>query len=124
MSEEAKVVHMPVRDDDEQYYEDVVLDTENDFERVIFEMVQLQRKKSQDYAKEGDILKNMREVVQALQIPGYTIVEDCNAQVIRKNARIVNLRGRAARNESLWDSYIDRAVYAVLACVAFEEEVK
>jgi hypothetical protein len=98
------------------------LNLHNPFEKVINDMVQLQRVKSQDYAAEGDILKNMREVVAALGIPTYTVVEDCNAMVIRKTARINNLRGRTASNESLWDSYLDRAVYAVLACVALHDD--
>lgn len=98
------------------------LNLENPFEAIINEMVQLQRLKSQDYATDGDILNNMREVVKALAIPGYTIVEDCNAMVIRKTARITNLRGRPSSNESVRDSYLDRAVYAVLALVAVDEE--
>lgn len=96
----------------------LMLNVSNPFERVINEMVQLQRVKSQDYAGEDDILKNMRFVVDMLGIPDYTVVEDCNAMVLRKCARIINLRGRPAKNESVRDSYIDRAVYAVLSIVA------
>jgi hypothetical protein len=98
------------------------LNRNNPFENVIHEMVELQRLKSEDYATEGDILKNMREVVQMLGIKEYTVVEDCNAMVHRKSARINNLRGRSARNESVRDSYVDRAVYAILAIVALDEE--
>jgi hydroxymethylpyrimidine pyrophosphatase-like HAD family hydrolase len=103
---------------------DGTLDTSNAFERVLFNMAELQRRKAQDYAADGDILKNMREVVAALGIKDYTVIEDCNAMVIRKTARISNLRGRSASNEPLYDSYLDRAVYAVLAVVALEENTE
>ena len=109
-----------------EWYKDnseLMLNVDNPFEKVVNDMVQLQRVKSQDYAADGDILKNMREVVQMLGIREYTVVEDCNAMVHRKSARINNLRGRAARNESVRDSYVDRAVYAILAIVALDEEV-
>jgi hypothetical protein len=94
------------------------LNLDNPFERVIAEMVKLQRVKSRDYADKDDILKNMRFVTDMLGIPEYTVVEDCNAMVLRKCARIINLRGKSASNESVRDSYVDRAVYAVLAIVA------
>lgn len=93
----------------------------NPFEAVLWEMAELQRSKAQDYAKEGDTLANFRTVVTLMNLPGYTILEDINAMIIRKCARINNLRGRSPANESLWDSYLDRAVYAVLACVALME---
>lgn len=100
------------------------LNLKNPFEKVINEMVQLQRVKSQDYADEDDILKNMRFVTDMLGIAEYTVVEDCNAMVLRKCARIINLRGKSASNESVRDSYVDRAVYAVLAIVALNGEEK
>jgi soluble P-type ATPase len=101
---------------------DLRLEEEDPFEKVLLEIVSLQRNKAQDYAADGDTLKNMREVVQMLGIKEYTVVEDCNAMVHRKSARINNLRGRSARNESVRDSYVDRAVYAILAIVALDEE--
>lgn len=120
----AKVIEMdPKYEDEDVRYEAMTLDLNNDFERIVFEILQLQRSKAQDYARQGDTLRNMREVVNSLAIPGYTVVEDCNAQVIRKNARIVNLRGREAHNESVRDSYVDRAVYSILAIVALDEQL-
>lgn len=102
--------------------EGLQLDLANPFERVIQEMVQLQRVKAQDYATDDDVLKNMRFVVKMLDIPEYTVVEDANAMVLRKCARIINLRGKSASNESVRDSYVDRAVFAVLAIVALNGE--
>ncbi len=98
----------------------ISLNLDDPFEKVIAELVELQRKKAQDYAADGDTLKNMKFVVEMLDIEGYTVIEDCNAMVLRKCARIVNLRGRDASNESIRDSYLDRAVYAVLALVALD----
>lgn len=99
-----------------------VLNLRDPFERAIAEMVQLQRKKAQDYAADGDTLKNMKFVVEMLGIKDYTVIEDCNAMVLRKCARIINLRGREATNETIRDSYIDRAVYSILAIVALDLE--
>lgn len=99
-----------------------VLNLNDPFERVIHQMVLLQRRKAEDYAAEGDKLKNMREVVSTLGIEGYDVVADCEAMVIRKTARINNLRGREPSNEAVRDSYLDRANYAVLAIVALDEQ--
>ena len=104
--------------------DDIILDTSNPFERVLFNMVEMHRRKAQDYAVPGDTLKNFREVVAAVNLPGYTVLEDINTMVIRKTSRINNLRGRPAANESVYDSYLDRAVYAVLAVVALEENTE
>lgn len=105
-------------------HSELMLNLDDPFEKIVNEMVQVQRRKAKDYASDGDTLKSMREVVQMLGIKEYTIVEDCNAMVHRKSARINNLRGRSARNESVRDSYVDRAVYAILAIVALNEEVE
>jgi hypothetical protein len=35
--------------------------------------------------------------------------------VTMKNGRLMNLRGREATNEAVVDTYLDRAVYAILA---------
>lgn len=98
------------------------LNLKDPFEKILSEMVLLQRRKANDYAAEGDKLKNMREVVNTLGIEGYDVVADCEAMVIRKTARINNLRGREPSNESVRDSYLDRAIYAILALVALDEQ--
>lgn len=100
----------------------LTLNIDDPFEKILHQMVLLQRRKANDYAAEGDKLKNMREVVSTLGIEGYDVVADCEAMVIRKTARINNLRGREPSNESLRDSYLDRAVYAILAIVALDEQ--
>jgi hypothetical protein len=99
-----------------------ILNLQNPFEKVIAEMVKLQRQKAKDYAADGDILATSRSVVSSLNIDGYDVKEDMNAMVLRKCGRITNLRGRSASNESVRDSYLDRAIYAVFALVALDDE--
>jgi len=77
-------------------------------------MVKMNRRKRADYASEANIFKNFDEVASASQ-GMVTAKEYADIQVIMKTARIQNLRGRPAVNESVLDSYLDRAVYAVLA---------
>jgi hypothetical protein len=48
-------------------------------------------------------------------LAGYDALEDCLSMVSRKLGRIVNLRGRDPRNETVVDTFEDLAVYAVLA---------
>lgn len=113
-----RVNPLPDIDEQSEQFQAQVLNPSNPFERVIGEMVALQRRKAQDYATDEDILASMRFVTEMLGIKEYTVVEDCNAMVLRKCARINNLRGRPSSNETVRDSYVDRAVYAVLAIVA------
>lgn len=77
-------------------------------------MVKMNRRKRADYASDSNIFKNFDEVASASQ-GMVTAKEYADIQVIMKTARIQNLRGRPAVNESVIDSYLDRAVYSVLA---------
>lgn len=74
----------------------------------------MNRRKRKDYASDDNIFKNFDEVASASQ-GMLTAREYADVQVIMKTARIQNLRGRAAVNESVTDSYLDRAVYSILA---------
>jgi hypothetical protein len=85
-------------------------------------MVQLNRRKRADYATEADGLKNFRTRAAAMELEGFTALEAANQDVVMKTCRINNLRGRLAANESVLDSYKDRAVYAVLAYLLAKEE--
>lgn len=118
---EPKVLKRTIEYDQSEEFKALTLNRDDPFEKILHQMVLLQRRKANDYASDDDKLKNMREVVSTLGIEGYDVVADCEAMVIRKTARINNLRGREPSNESLRDSYLDRAIYAILAIVALDE---
>lgn len=77
-------------------------------------MVETNRRKRADYAKEGNIFLNFDENARVMRLGGYTALEDCLSMVCRKIGRITNLRDREPQNESVHDSFLDLAVYAVL----------
>lgn len=93
----------------------VTLDSEDEFDALLIPLVMLQRKKRADYANDQDIYANFRANAAALDLPGYTALQDCLSMVTRKVGRIVNLRGKEPNNESVVDSYMDLAVYSILA---------
>jgi hypothetical protein len=93
----------------------VFLDSEDAFDRLLIPMVRLQRAKRADYADEDNIFSNFDKNAAQMNLPGYTPLEDCLSMVIRKVGRITNLRDKEPQNETVMDSYLDLAVYAILA---------
>jgi len=93
----------------------LVLDANDEFDSLLIPLVMLQRKKRADYASDEDIYGNFRANAKALDLPGYTALQDCLSMVTRKVGRIVNLRGKEPNNESVVDSFMDLAVYSILA---------
>jgi hypothetical protein len=59
-----------------------------------------------------------------LNLPDYDTIEDIKSMIARKFGRLNALRGREAQNESVQDTWIDLAVYAVLGVVASRREVE
>lgn len=96
-----------------------VLNPDDPFERVIMDMVATNRRKRADYAVDGSPWSNFDDTANALGIPGFTPVDSVNFNIEQKSARLRSLRknGRMQdpRNESVTDTYLDRAVYSVIA---------
>lgn len=92
----------------------MTLDPNDEFESAIMQLVQMQRKKKADYALDNDRWSNFREAGSAV---GISPLQGIDYMVATKQARLKALRsnGRAPSNESVVDTYLDRAVYAVLA---------
>lgn len=93
----------------------IELDPKDAFDRLLIPMVETNRKKRADYANDDNIFANFDKNAATMALEGYTALEDCLSMVSRKLGRITNLRGRDPSNESVLDSYLDLAVYAVLA---------
>lgn len=99
---------------------DVMLNTDDEFEAVVAQMVRTHRSKRADYAIDGDRYSNFREAAKAVGITTDTGIE---YMIATKQARLKALttNGRGPENESIRDTLLDRAVYATIA-VAFYDE--
>jgi hypothetical protein len=95
--------------------EQLTLDPSDEFEKHLIGMVEMNRKKRADYASDDNIYANFDRNAATMGLAGYDALEDCLSMVSRKLGRIVNLRGRDPRNETVVDTFEDLAVYAVLA---------
>jgi len=93
----------------------IELDPKDPFEKLLIPIVETNRKKRADYASDDNIYLNFDRNAEMMDLDGYDSLEDCLSMVARKFSRIVNLRGRDASNEAVEDSFLDLAVYGILA---------
>lgn len=100
--------------DPHEVVSDIILDPFDPLEARIIEMVEIHRRKRADYASEANPYQNFDRNAAALGIEGYGPLEDALSMINRKIGRIINLRGRDPRNESVLDSWLDLAVYSLL----------
>ncbi|HSW91327.1 MAG TPA: hypothetical protein VLG09_01615 [Candidatus Saccharimonadales bacterium] len=101
------------------------LDPTDKFDRVIIEMVEMNRKKRRDYAADTDIFSNFRDVAGNLGVEGFGPAESAYVLLLTKVARLRSLRvnGRMAdpSNESVLDTFLDLAVYATIVLAMVKE---
>jgi hypothetical protein len=104
---------------------EIILDPTDPFERIVYDMIQMNRKKRHDYASDGDIIQNFRRNADmvALLEPKYDIFVDCFSMVTRKISRLQNLlgSGKTPNNESIEDTLTDLAVYCVLLILCYQD---
>lgn len=96
----------------------VELDADDPFENVLIDIVKTNRKKRKDYALDGSPFSNFEDTADGLGMPGFLPVDSAMFNVLQKLARLRSLRknGRLGdpANESVTDTYLDLAVYAVI----------
>jgi hypothetical protein len=96
----------------------VTLNPNDPFEKQLISIVETNRRKRKDYALDGDPFSNFRMTSELLGIPGFGATEAALFNVIQKLIRLHSLRknGRIhdTANESVADTYLDAAVYAVI----------
>lgn len=88
---------------------------ESYFDKAIKQIVEMHHKKASDYTDSGEF-NNFIESAQASGIETYQAIENL---IGTKEARIRTIRrkmkeGKDVNNEPLLDSYLDRAVYALI----------
>lgn len=90
------------------------LDLNSGFDAAIHQIVQIARAKGADYAKDGN---QWSSFIQTAELMGMTPWEVANMFEITKLTRISALKsnGREPENETVYDSYLDKAAYAVHA---------
>lgn len=103
----------------------IVLDPRNAFEAQIIKMVEIHRKKKADYAGNDHPNVNFYDTARQLGQTGGHSVE---ALIATKQARLRVLlpqfwkSGKGPLNEGIFDTLLDRAVYAVIALTIWSED--
>jgi hypothetical protein len=94
----------------------LTLNSNDPFEKLLIPIVETNRKKRADYADEENIYKNF-DYVEKATMGMVNATDYADIMVTMKSGRIMNLRSQLTKpqNESLLDTYLDRAVYAILA---------
>lgn len=91
------------------------LDSQDPFEKAILDIVKMNRKKRADYALDGNPFSNFEFTSSVMGMGGAE--ESAIFNVAQKLARLSSLRGnrRLPQNEAVEDTYLDLAVYGVIA---------
>lgn len=105
------------------------LDPTHPFESVLIEMAELSRRKRADYARDGSTFSNFYEVAQEMRdnegLPDFTALHAVAFNMAQKRVRLRALRANGrmdqTANETVRDTLIDDAVYAVLKVGLYDE---
>jgi len=105
--------------------ETVTLDPDDPFDAALIPIVQTNRRKRADYARDGDPFSSFRTSSDLIGLAGFGAVEAALFNITQKLSRLKSLRenGRMddPQNEAVADTYLDLAVYGVL-CYALSRE--
>jgi hypothetical protein len=97
----------------------VTLDPSDPFDAAIIPIVETNRRKRADYAKDGNPFDNFETSSNLMGLDGFGPTEAALFNVTQKLARLKSLRqnGRMddPENEAVLDTYLDLAVYGILA---------
>jgi hypothetical protein len=98
-------------------YEGVELDPNDPFECVLRKIVLTNRKKREDYAQDGNPFSNFEDTawITASGLPEWSALFNVAQKLSRLKSLCSNGRLNDPRNESVADTYLDLAVYAVIA---------
>src|SRR6266566_8491392 len=99
--------------------EAIVLDPGDSFDAALIPIVLTNTAKRRDYSHDGaDVFTNFRETAEAMAIDGFDAVASADFNICQKQARLraLRLNGRLddPTNESVLDTYLDRACYSII----------
>jgi hypothetical protein len=107
---------------------DITLDPTDPFDAAVAEIVRINRRKRADYALDGgDVFSNFRQTSEVIAVDGFGPADAALFNVIQKIMRLRSLRANGRMddpaNEAAADTYLDLAVYAIIALALSREEV-
>ena len=98
----------------------LVIREDDPFEAVLIGMVETNRRKRADYAKDSDPFSNFKATASFLNVPPYmAALFNCQQKLARVSALTTNARTNKPQNEALEDTLLDNAVYAVIALAIY-----
>lgn len=104
----------------------LTLDPNDPFDRVVINMVSMNRKKRRDYAADSDPFSNFRDTARNMALEGFSATEAAYALLLTKISRLRSLRANGrmedTANESVLDTYLDLAVYATIVLALVGEQ--
>lgn len=104
----------------------ITLDPSDPFDAALIPMVMTQRAKRSDYAKDGSPFSNFQTTADLMGMPAFGPKESAIFNVFQKIARLQSLRANGrmndVKNESVLDTYLDLAVYAVITYAIAKHE--
>jgi hypothetical protein len=107
--------------------EQVTLDPSDPFDAALIPIVQTNRKKRADYAKDGSPFDNFETSSSLIGLEGFGPTQSALFNVTQKLARLKSLRqnGRMddPQNEAVLDTYLDLAVYGILAYAIYRSRL-
>lgn len=104
-------------------YVGIELDPNDPFEYVLRKMVLTNRKKREDYAKDGNPFSNFEDTAcfTVSGLPEWSALFNVAQKLSRLKSLCSNGRLNDPRNESVADTYLDLAVYAVIALAIYTQ---
>jgi hypothetical protein len=107
--------------------EAVTLDPSDLFDSALIPIVEMHRRKRADYAKDGSPFDNFETSSNLMGLEGFGPTESALFNVTQKLARLKSLRqnGRMddPQNEAVLDTYLDMAVYGILAYAIYRSRL-
>lgn len=99
---------------------EITISDEDPFEKVLMEMVTLNRKKRADYAGDEWWTQNFYDTAYQ---NNDTAGRACEFLISTKQSRlrVLSQPGRSPKNESIRDTILDRAVYSSIALGLYDE---
>jgi hypothetical protein len=98
--------------------EAVTLDPSDPFDAALIPLVETNRRKRADYAKDGDPFSSFTTSAELLGLKGFGAIEAALFNMAQKMTRLQSLRANGRmddpQNEAVADTYLDLAVYGIL----------
>ena len=106
--------------------DEITLNPNDPFEKVIVDMVLTNRAKRADYAKDDDIFSNFAVTSAFAGFPNrwLSALFNCQQKLARIQSLVANGRLSDPKNEAILDTLLDNAVYATIAYAIAMEDIE